>query len=383
LLASFIKSSDEQQMLRYFRAMDFHQDPSKQKILSELVVQSKGPKVLYALKHMDPSKLKMTPAVKTALNNVLAEQKGKIEFVELVSLYHLDDRAGDLLQLGLAFPDSTVGKESVKVLLDWNKTAMINDVLYSTSKDNTQAMIKALWPHMYSPKAIALMENFMLDSTRDLGQRKFAVKTFGGPWEAEDRLLELAKEKKLPEDLHLAASGVFQDVWRATLRTEAAKYLTIAGKEGKPLPSIAVLVDKKGDVAKGKTVFEKNCSNCHMINKQGTDFGPDLSEIGAKLSKEGLYNAIIYPDQGISFGFEAWRIKLNDGTTAFGRIISETEDKLEVQYVTNKQIVLKQDIASRSELENSLMPSNLTSNISEEELVDLVEYLSTLEKAAL
>jgi putative heme-binding domain-containing protein len=120
-----------------------------------------------------------------------------------------------------------------------------------------------------------------------------------------------------------------------------------------------------------------------MINKQGTDFGPDLSEIGAKLSKEGLYNAIIYPDQGISFGFEAWRIKLNDGTTAFGRIISETEDKLEVQYVTNKQIVLKQDIASRSELENSLMPSNLTSNISEEELVDLVEYLSTLEKAAL
>lgn len=383
LLASLIKSSDESQMLRYFRAMDFHQDPSKQKILADLVVQSKGPKVLYALKHMDPSKLKMTQPIKTALNNVLAEQKGKIEFVELVSLFHLEDRATDLLQLGLSFPDSTVGKESVKVLLNWNKTQMINEVLYSANKDEVQSVIKSLWPHMYSRKAIGLMERFMLDSTRDIELRKLAVKTFGGPWESEDRLLELAKEKKLPQELHVAASGVFQNVWRATLRTEAVKYLTIAGKEGKPLPAIAVLVDKKGDVAKGNIVFDRNCSNCHMINNQGTAFGPDLSEIGAKLSKEGLYNAIIYPDQGISFGFEAWRIKLNDGTTAFGRIISETEDKVEVQYLTNKQSVLKQDIVSRTKLENSLMPSNLTSNISEEELVDLVEYLSTLDKAPL
>jgi putative heme-binding domain-containing protein len=108
-----------------------------------------------------------------------------------------------------------------------------------------------------------------------------------------------------------------------------------------------------------------------------------LSEIGAKLSKEGLYNAIIYPDQGISFGFEAWRIKLNDGSTAFGRIMSETEDKIDIQYFANKQTVLKQNVSSRTKLENSLMPSNLTSNITEEELTDLVEYLSTLQKPAL
>lgn len=382
-LASLIKSSDDEQMLRYFRALDFHTDPSKQKVLADIVVQSKGAKVLYALKHMDPSKLTMTPAVRSALNKVLEEQKGKIEFVELVSLFKLENRSHELLQLGLQYPDSTVGKESVKVLLDWDKVKIIKDVLYADNKEKVQAMIKALWPHMYSQKAIALMEGFMLDSTRDLELRKLAIKTFGGPWESEDRLLLLAKEKKLPEDLHVSASGVFQNAWRATLRDEAAKYLSVPGKEGKPLPSISKLVDKKGKASNGKTIFASNCANCHMVNKEGSDFGPNLSEIGAKLSKEGLYNAIIYPDQGISFGFEAWRIKLNDGSTAFGRIISETEDKIEVKYMTNKQVVMKQDIASKTKLENSLMPSNLTSNMSEEELVDLVEYLLTLQKTSL
>ena len=40
LLAELIRAADEQQMLRYFRAFDFHKDPSKQEILSKLVSQA-------------------------------------------------------------------------------------------------------------------------------------------------------------------------------------------------------------------------------------------------------------------------------------------------------------------------------------------------------
>ena len=93
--------------------------------LPVLLKQTKGAKVLYALKHMDPAKLKMTGPVKAALNNALDEQKGKLEFVELVSSFKLQDRSKDLLQLALQFPDSTVGKESAKTLLDWNKFDLI------------------------------------------------------------------------------------------------------------------------------------------------------------------------------------------------------------------------------------------------------------------
>jgi len=382
LLATLIKSSNDQEMLRFYRAFDFQTDPSKQQILAQLAEQTQGDKVLYALKHMDAGQMKMTPSIKAALNKVLEKEKGKIEFVELVSSFNLQDRSTELLQIAIQYPDSLVGKESTKTLLAWNKVQLLNNVLNNGSKAEAMAIVKALRPHMYDPKTIAIMEGVMMDSTSDMELRKLAVKSFGGPWQSEDRLLSLAKDGKIPADLHTAAGGVFQSAWRAALRDEAAKYLTLPGsKEGAPLPAISVLVDKDGDAAHGKVVFSTLCSSCHVVHGDGVNFGPELSEIGGKLSKEAMYTSILFPDQGISFGFEGFRLQLSDGSAAVGRIISETEDKVELQYMNNQQTVKKEDISSRVKLESSLMPSNLQSSMSEQELVDLVAYLSSLKKS--
>ncbi|HYG17649.1 MAG TPA: PVC-type heme-binding CxxCH protein, partial [Ohtaekwangia sp.] len=381
LLAALIRSSDDREMLRYYRAFDFHTDPSKQNILANLVRETQGQKVLFALKHMDATRLKITPPIASALNKVLEQYRGKIEFVELVSLFNIQDRATDLLQLAVHHPDSAFAKASVRTLLNWNRTDLIRKVLKGANKDESQGMIRAVRPHMYDAKAIALMEGVILDSHQDIELRKNAVKAFGGPWESEDRLLTLAKEKKIPATLHTAAAGVFQSAWRATLRDEAAKYLTIPGsREGAPLPAISLLVEQSGDDVKGQKIFTTLCANCHRVKNEGVDFGPDLSEIGDKLSKEALYTSILYPDQGISFGFEGWRLKLNDGSSAFGRIVSETQDKIDMQYMANHQTVQKENVISRVKVETSLMPSGLQSSMSQQELVDLVEYLSNLRK---
>jgi putative membrane-bound dehydrogenase-like protein len=382
LMAELIKSSDEKEMLRYFRAFDFQSDNSKQQILSQLALQSKGEKVLYALKHIDASKFKMTPALTAKLNSVLDQYKGKLEFVELASSYKLKNKSEDLLAIATQYPDSTVGKEAVKVLLDWNRTDLFDKIFSADDKGESQALVKALWPHMYNTKTMAVMEGVMMDSSKDSDLRKLAVRTFGGPWESEDRLLLLAKENKIPADLHVAAAGVFQSAWRSNIREDGAKYLKLPGsKEGSALPAVSVLAKKDGDIASGKEVFKNVCSNCHRINNEGVNFGPNLSEIGEKLSKEALYTSILFPDQGISFGYEAYRIKLKDGSTAFGKIVSETEDKIDMQYINTQQTIKKSDVVSRAKLENSLMSSNLQSLMTEKELVDLVEYLNGLKKS--
>jgi len=383
MIAELIKESNDTEMLRYYRSLDFQTDPSKQVMLAQLVQQTKGAKVLYALKHMDASKLKMTPPIREALNKVLADEKGKIEFVELVSSFKLQDRSGELLHMALQYPDSLTGREAMRTLLAWDKTNLIGEALKSKNGTEPQSAIRALRSQMYNPKAIALVESVMMDSTRDIELRKVAVKNFGGPWQAEDRLLALAKEKKIPASLHTAAAGVFQSAWRAKLRDEAAAYLTLPGsKSGTPLPPISALVDQKGDPVKGKEVFTAMCSTCHRVNGEGTNFGPDLSGIGDKLSRDALYTSILFPDQGISFGFEGYKLTLNDGTTAVGRIVSETPDKVDLQYMANQQTVQKAAITSRVKLDSSLMPSNLQSNMTEEEIVNLVQYLSLLKDEA-
>ncbi|NJM26581.1 MAG: c-type cytochrome [Bacteroidia bacterium] len=125
-------------------------------------------------------------------------------------------------------------------------------------------------------------------------------------------------------------------------------------------------------------MFSSLCTTCHQVNNEGVKFGPDLSEIGDKLPKDGLYTAILYPDQGISFGYEGYRFKLKDGSEAFGMIVSETNDAVEIRYINTDQHLDKANIVSRTKVETSLMPANLQAGMSEQQLVDLVEYLKSL-----
>src|SRR5690606_30345539 len=109
----------------------------------------------------------------------------------------------------------------------------------------------------------------------------------------------------------------------------------------------------------GKAIFKDHCSTCHQINNEGVNFGPDLSEIGDKLPEIALYNSILFPDQGISFGYEGYRIQLKDGSTAIGKILSETETEITLQYMTSLQTIDKAGVLSKSKMETSLMPGNL------------------------
>jgi putative membrane-bound dehydrogenase-like protein len=381
MMIELIKASDESQMLRYFRSFDFHTDPSKQQALAQLAIQSNDAKVLYALKHMDARQFKMTPALQSKLNKVLDENKGKLEFVELSRSFKLENKSNDLLALALEFPDSTAGEEAINTLLYWNKTDLMKNVFSGSDKSKSQALVNVLRSQIWNKNAMALLESVIMDSTKDEDLRKMAVRNFAGPWESEDRLLQLAKENKIPKDLHLAAAGVFQTAWRSNIREDGAKYLKLpGGKEGKPLPPITELASREGKTTSGEKVFTNLCSNCHQVKQKGTNFGPDLSEIGDKLPEEGLYSAILFPDQGISFGYEGYLFKLKDGSSAFGKIVSETEEKIDLQYIATSRTIKKSDVVSKTKMESSLMPGNLHTSMTEQELVDLVEYLHGLKK---
>jgi putative heme-binding domain-containing protein len=126
------------------------------------------------------------------------------------------------------------------------------------------------------------------------------------------------------------------------------------------------------------------CANCHQVNGQGIDFGPNLSEVGSKLGKDALYEAILDPSAGISFGYEAWQLTLKSGDEAYGLIVSDTPEEIAVKAIGG--IVTrypKRDIVTREQSKLSIMPAGLQQAMTAQELVDLVEYLSSLTKAGL
>jgi putative heme-binding domain-containing protein len=172
------------------------------------------------------------------------------------------------------------------------------------------------------------------------------------------------------------------------IKAEAARVLPPPqGQNAQPLPPIAELVKMKGDIVNGAQLFTNaspGCANCHVVNGRGIELGPNLSEIGAKLGKDALIEAILEPSSGISFGYEPFNFTLKNGDEAYGLIASETADEVAVKTIGGIVTRLKKsEIVSRQQSKLSLMPAGLQAAMTPQELVDLVEYLSSLKKAAI
>jgi putative heme-binding domain-containing protein len=234
-------------------------------------------------------------------------------------------------------------------------------------------------------QAVPLVEPLVTDETRNIEVRRAAVRALAQTQDGAASLLALARQGKLPENLQFIAASELNSARWPDIKAEAAKLLPLpAGQNSEPLPPLTELVKMKGEAAKGAEVFRREttgCIKCHQVRGEGRDLGPDLSEIGTKLSKEALYESILDPSAGISFGFEAWQVQLKSGDEAYGLKASETADEVAIKD-TNGIITRhkKNQISSMQQTKTSIMPSGLQQTMTTQELVDLVEYLSSLKK---
>lgn len=375
--------------LRYFRAFDFHPaSPKKEAILLGLLDQqhpNQDQIALLTLNHLSTETVKSSPKAKEALQKTLSSDsvKGTQHFVNLVDRYQLKNQQQELLQVVLAHPDSTMGVQAVRLLLAHGGTPLIKKTINNKDEEASMALLTAL-TRVQTKESMDLIQTVINDKSQSLAVREKAVKSLGWGWGGEEKLLSLVKAGKLPKELEPAAANVMATVYRQSIREEAAKYLKVADpKEGKSLAPISELAKRMGAVENGKTISAQYCETCHVVKGQGSDFGPALSEIGDKLPKEALYDAIIHPDAGISFGYEGYTLKMKDGSTAVGIIASETEDEITLKLpggVASKYD--KVQLVSKTKMNNSMMPPNLHQGMTEQELVDLVEYLSSLKKVA-
>ncbi len=88
-----------------------------------------------------------------------------------------------------------------------------------------------------------------------------------------------------------------------------------------------------GVAEKGRKIFleraETQCLRCHSLEGQGgSQVGPELTGIGARVDREHILAAIVTPNAAIAAGFENVSITLTDGTYLTGRLLQETETDL-------------------------------------------------------
>ncbi len=369
--------------LRYFRAFDFNTGPLKSKLLLNMLEFNRSNDttlnrlVLHAL---DTKTVKGSALAQKALQDLLRSVPASPEYLELVRRYELKTENKTLLDLAINKYQELMGREAADLLLKSGGSQMAWDVITGGDTSRTNALLTSL-SRVGSKESIDMLQTLVQSAKYPMAVRKQAAQKIGKSGGAEDRVLVLLKSKKIPAELMPDVVASLQGAWRRSVRVEAQSYLPNAKTEGaKKIPTMADLASLKGDAAAGKGIFTNTCAVCHMVNNEGFDFGPKLSEIGSKYPKEGLLEQIVYPSKGISFGYEGSELKMKDGSTLTGIVASKTETDLILKMPGGiKQNLKTSNVASSKELKTSMMPEGLY-DMPVQDLANLLAYLEGLKK---
>ncbi|MGP0630456.1 c-type cytochrome [Nitrospina sp. 32_T5] len=144
-------------------------------------------------------------------------------------------------------------------------------------------------------------------------------------------------------------------------------------------------LDKKGDAARGEKLFYDSkgnayCSKCHSIDGKGGKVGPDLSYVGVSRTRPFILESILNPREVITVGYSSVLILTKKGQFLTGVKINEDDKSI---YIVDKEgnsiQVEKNDIKKYKTQDISIMPGNFGDILSQQDILDILAYLSTLE----
>ncbi len=313
--------------------------------------------------------------VKDAISRYLAKNSGSEEYYQLVERFRIAEQLPTLATLS---SDEEVNARAAGLLVAIGGESAIATALADAGNDKVRLLMSL--GAVNDDKSVAALARVL--EGKDLALARQAAKALAGSPAGQVRLLELAESGKLAEELKNGVSLALTASVDPTIRTRAAKVLPApASLGGESLPSIAELVKMRGVAEKGQVIYMRSCFTCHKVGDKGIDFGPALSEIGDKLAREAMYTAIIDPSEAISFGYEGVAIEAANSQKLIGYVASDGDHEVGMKVPGGALITIKRaDIKSREPLPVSLMPASLVATMSRDDLVNLVEYLTTLKK---
>ncbi len=163
----------------------------------------------------------------------------------------------------------------------------------------------------------------------------------------------------------------------AAVKALAAKVLGVGNPDRKRvIEEYRSAFDKKGDAARGKAVFGKNCAGCHNLDGVGQEVGANLTAALGNKTPEALLIDILDPSREVDPRFVQYVLTTLDGRTLTGVIGGETSSAVTLRLPDKGEVtVLRADIEKLSGSGQSLMPDGLEKQLTPADVADLIAYL--------
>jgi putative heme-binding domain-containing protein len=217
--------------------------------------------------------------------------------------------------------------------------------------------------------------------------QRLAIDELAGVNAGANWLIKLKEDGKFPAGLASSAGILLRNSPFRGVSEKAKSLFPLAAKlDLNALPGPAALARIGGDAGRGRAVMlaslkgDAQCMKCHKVKGEGGEIGPDLSVIGKKASKENLFESLLNPSKAIADQYVTWKVETEDGHSVTGLLVKETPSEWTIRDANGKDTVISVKGATRSKSPQSLMPDDIVKTLSEQELIDLVEYLLSLKE---
>jgi putative heme-binding domain-containing protein len=198
-----------------------------------------------------------------------------------------------------------------------------------------------------------------------------------------NRLLETVEKGKIPRSAvsvyharQIAALGDdalskrLKTVW-GELRASDAEKKKLTDELREKLTSEVLA---KADLAAGRRVYQSVCASCHLLYGEGGKLGPDLTGSG-RAQLDYLLENVVDPSAVVSAEYRMTNLMLKDGRTLSGVVAATSEKTLTLRQLTEEITLPRSAIKKRQDFSQSIMPEGLLTNLSDEQVRDLIAYL--------
>jgi putative heme-binding domain-containing protein len=188
-----------------------------------------------------------------------------------------------------------------------------------------------------------------------------------------------------PTDLDPSAQQILRNLQNPGLAKRAKKLLQVdsAPSRNEVIKNYQPSLSMEGDRKRGATMFAKLCLPCHAIQGRGNHVGPELSGAASR-PKEALLMDILDPSRQVTPDFISYTLTTTQGETVTGLIAAESTTSITLRRVGQAdETISRNQIAGLRGEGKSLMPDGLELGLTQQDLADLLDFLTRPESQLL
>ncbi len=337
--------------------------------------------------YSDWSAIRTSPAVVTAIGGGLEDTDTRPQALELAALLPNPSLAAPLGRLAADESARESDRGAALRVLGSIRGGAVSDFLRRRLTQGSTALriaaIDGLGAAAPEDLNEMLLATILSDSPNEV--RSAALRVLGRRPAGLHVILDLEESQDLPAEMRTLASGIVNSSRDAGVRERAVDLLPPPkSRNERPVIRVREIVEAVGSADRGREVYHRsdgaNCVKCHSLKAGEERVGPSLAAIGSKYGKAGMLNEIVYPSAGIAPEYRSWILDTESYGLITGVLVEDTAGRVVVRTENADEIQLAPaDIRERRQANLSIMPEDLVGAMTTQELIDLLEYLSTLQ----